>query len=106
MSWQQSWSSSVCKPQKGQCRTTLRLLRAGGSTYLVIETVLRAEGTNQLLGLAKVVAWQRGEQVVLDLAVQAAGEPVRDAIIWVALMKTRVGGNAPVVEQVAVNIAC
>lgn len=96
----------MCKPQKGQCRTTLRLLRAGGSTYLVIETVLRAEGTNQLLGLAKVVAWQRGEQVVLDLAVQAAGEPVRDAIIWVALMKTRVGGNAPVVEQVAVNIAC
>ncbi len=53
--------------------------RHAAATRLVVQTVLRAEGTDQLLRLAQIVARQHGEEVVLNLAVQPAREPARRA---------------------------
>ena len=50
---------------------------AGGRPHLVVQPVLRAKGGDELLRLGKVVPRQRGEQMVLHLPVQAAGEPAR-----------------------------
>ena len=47
----------------------------GKRQHLVINAVLGAEATDELLRLAQVVARERGKQVVLNLTIQAASEP-------------------------------